>query len=620
MEKKYTVFISYRRDGGESTAKMLRDKLTELGYRVFFDVESLRSGDFNTKLYSVIDECSDFLLILSPGALERCRNEDDWVRLEIEHALSRGKNIIPVMLRGFSFPGELPESIEALRYKNGIESNYQFFDAFIEKLESFLIARPDRTVWIKKRGSKVGLLMFFLVAVLAVAGAVFAYSGRMGEKTYPGTDAEKNATGSLIYYVQNNLLQMEMAAEYLDQAYEACEQYLTHIDTSDRTALVASLQQNRRLLNQMDLNTAELGEELAAELQDSPFPSADVRAMHDYLIRFRESCVDNLYYMEYLTDPASYIDQDVREETLDSYREILAEELRTVAYGTNLLLLPVTNEEALKSFKHDFLPQLYYIPLQASDWSTDKDALTSAEDKSWNAINKMMDSITASVGEANMELMKSRAELIEKYMSEGASADEARSMAESLSGKSRLVTEQEAELQEMNKELDTLLDEARVKFAPEEGDDADTLWGKMLRFLSLKLYDEAVSCVEAYEEEVKDQDPYAQEYCPAAIAFIRNIENTGIDYGLIVNGYEPGVSEHPRYRIGDVIISVNGSPCHNYQEYSKIKETIPEEEDFRAEVLRASGDGSGSLETVALTIPAEAPRVALREMTEKDEW
>lgn len=42
---KYDVFISYRRDGGESTAKILRDKLSELGYQVFFDVESLRSGD-----------------------------------------------------------------------------------------------------------------------------------------------------------------------------------------------------------------------------------------------------------------------------------------------------------------------------------------------------------------------------------------------------------------------------------------------------------------------------------------------------------------------------------------------------------------------------------------------
>ena len=64
---KYDIFISYRRDGGESTAKILRDKLSELGYQVFFDVESLRSGDFNTKLYSVIEECEDFLLVLSPG-------------------------------------------------------------------------------------------------------------------------------------------------------------------------------------------------------------------------------------------------------------------------------------------------------------------------------------------------------------------------------------------------------------------------------------------------------------------------------------------------------------------------------------------------------------------------
>ena len=59
---KYDVFISYRRDGGEVTARILRDSLTERGYNVFFDVESLRSGAFNTKLYSVIDECKDFTL------------------------------------------------------------------------------------------------------------------------------------------------------------------------------------------------------------------------------------------------------------------------------------------------------------------------------------------------------------------------------------------------------------------------------------------------------------------------------------------------------------------------------------------------------------------------------
>lgn len=76
----YDIFISYRRNGGEHTAKIIRDRLNKLGYKVFYDVESLRSGICNEKLYSVIDECTDFVLILSPGALDRCVNEDDWVR------------------------------------------------------------------------------------------------------------------------------------------------------------------------------------------------------------------------------------------------------------------------------------------------------------------------------------------------------------------------------------------------------------------------------------------------------------------------------------------------------------------------------------------------------------
>ena len=69
---KYDIFISYRRDGGEFLGKSLYDKLTDAGYRVFFDVESLRSGKFNTQLYQVIAECQDFILLLPKGALDRC--------------------------------------------------------------------------------------------------------------------------------------------------------------------------------------------------------------------------------------------------------------------------------------------------------------------------------------------------------------------------------------------------------------------------------------------------------------------------------------------------------------------------------------------------------------------
>ena len=95
------VFISYRRDGGDMTAMYFYQALKERGYNVFYDLEVLRAGKFNEALLSSIDSCKDFVLILSPGALDRCNDENDWVRKEIAEALRTKKNIIPVMLKGF---------------------------------------------------------------------------------------------------------------------------------------------------------------------------------------------------------------------------------------------------------------------------------------------------------------------------------------------------------------------------------------------------------------------------------------------------------------------------------------------------------------------------------------
>ena len=55
------IFISYRRDGGEIMAHTLHDKLTARGFQVFYDIESLKSGTFNTKLYEEIEACTDFI-------------------------------------------------------------------------------------------------------------------------------------------------------------------------------------------------------------------------------------------------------------------------------------------------------------------------------------------------------------------------------------------------------------------------------------------------------------------------------------------------------------------------------------------------------------------------------
>ena len=48
----YDIFISYRREGGYDTAKHLNDLLVRDGYIVSFDIDTLRSGDFDTQLQS----------------------------------------------------------------------------------------------------------------------------------------------------------------------------------------------------------------------------------------------------------------------------------------------------------------------------------------------------------------------------------------------------------------------------------------------------------------------------------------------------------------------------------------------------------------------------------------
>lgn len=137
--KQYDIFISYRREGGEHPAKQLCDKLKEHGYRVFLDVECLKGGSFNKQLYKVIDKCKDFLLILPPHGLDRCNNVGDWVKLEVEHAQEKGKNIIPIMIDGFSFPKELPENLDFLRYQEGLEPVARLYDDSVRDLEKRLL-------------------------------------------------------------------------------------------------------------------------------------------------------------------------------------------------------------------------------------------------------------------------------------------------------------------------------------------------------------------------------------------------------------------------------------------------------------------------------------------------
>ncbi len=160
----YDIFISYRRKGGYETAKHLYDLLTRDGYKVSFDMDTLRNGDFNTELLKRIEECTDFILILNDTVFERSldptfKRSRDWLRNELACALENGKNIIPIMLDGFTeFPDNLPADIAGVANKNGPKYDQYYFDDFYKRLkESFLLTPAPPQGGVYERPGVVGM-------------------------------------------------------------------------------------------------------------------------------------------------------------------------------------------------------------------------------------------------------------------------------------------------------------------------------------------------------------------------------------------------------------------------------------------------------------------------------
>lgn len=119
---KYDIFMSYRHKGGIDKARILTQHLCSIGYNVFFDHEECRKvvGGFETMILGAIEVAPVFLFVLSPGCLDECGDEKNWVRREIEHAIKCKKRIIPIIVAEEEFdfnmlPSNAPESIKCLR-------------------------------------------------------------------------------------------------------------------------------------------------------------------------------------------------------------------------------------------------------------------------------------------------------------------------------------------------------------------------------------------------------------------------------------------------------------------------------------------------------------------------
>lgn len=142
-EKK--VFISYRRKVSAGWAHVIYADLIAKGYDVFMDVESIDSGKFERIILNQIEAHAHFLLILTPGSLDRCNQPNDWLTREIQHAIKLQRNIVPLLFERFSFADHaktLPAAVAALPAYNALEMPHGYFSDGMAKLRERFLKQP----------------------------------------------------------------------------------------------------------------------------------------------------------------------------------------------------------------------------------------------------------------------------------------------------------------------------------------------------------------------------------------------------------------------------------------------------------------------------------------------
>jgi formylglycine-generating enzyme required for sulfatase activity len=136
-EPRYDVFISYRRGAADALAVLLQTHLQKQGVTAFLD-RDLRRGVFDDMLLRRIAESPSFLIILTPRALDRCSEQEDWLRKEIIQAISSKRNIIPLQVDSFQFTSEvvraLDPAIRDLSRYQAVVSSLDYLESTIERI------------------------------------------------------------------------------------------------------------------------------------------------------------------------------------------------------------------------------------------------------------------------------------------------------------------------------------------------------------------------------------------------------------------------------------------------------------------------------------------------------
>lgn len=604
---KYDVFISYRRSSYD-TANLIATRLRAAGYSVFFDMETLRSGKFNEQLYDVIDNCTDFILVLPPNALDRCVNEDDWVRLEILRAMNADKNIVPVMLNGFTWPNPMPdELVELPNYQALTASSIEYFDLALERLQNkYLLSK--RRLPIDRILKYAGIFIFTLLVAVSILWGCFIvlskdvcqkYATKIAmEASAVHMIAEQNADlaedwrnfdNALNYNSEpNEVLQTKMLAEI-----ELVEYNLKRMWNVDSSAVEITSYYSF-LLSINGINTEEMVispefatlyyvdyMDLLRKMRNAvEVPNTLNRRFVTALLEVQEHSF-NAYYASILS-----LLSDFPKKTITTYYELSKEWIyfpnnyeigRSAAYYEDI----VSKENSLAEERlARFESVLEKEDATLVDLEIQNQQLEQQMGESFSEMQSKIDSVNAVI-QAAVEIDNLKKE----------NEQELALQREKVEAKKVLFEANKAELEELNKQYVQTYENLKSKCTLDENDDQWYKWGKIRRwgtFLAMlvesreDLKSQGIYSTSPITPEVAYADmngllsafqtyhPESKEYVAATKKFFKEVSKSERQYaGVIVFAFQNNM-QHPFLKHGDIIVGYNGKLIKNYEELKNV--------------------------------------------------
>ena len=591
----YDIFISYRREGGYDTAQLLYDRLTQMRYRVSFDLETLRGGKFNTQLYRRIEQCSDVLVIMSKDSLNLRENpDDDWFRLEIAHALKHKKNIVPVFLRDFKFPqkGELPPDIADLVDYQGVTASQEHFDSVLQRICKNFKAKPKRRI-----GRLVGLVLVALA--LAVGAGIWINADSIFP--YPFTNAAKQQVDLLA----GTTMQVGGAYnEFLSAKLEFLDRVGLSIESGDKAPYQAAVPLFLRRLRAARSQFDAAAEALERVVKENVGLRVDRAYLPNFLEGLRQEFVTANEWatlFKLACDPDYPCSKTDRIRLVKLNRKEIKIYAEVFAYSF-MALFDMISPDSLGDLREVAAKQWTVLERFRGEWLSDQKQIEHNAEASLNQLQEVVDENAQIIGNSSQALEQARRDTRQMRVDAGMSPEQ----AERIGKKEEELLNLAAQRDETRKTVAASRERISKKFAPKVDDNVGMLWGKALRFMSLKMPEDAKLCIDELRRRHSPEFPTVA--LDVAEAIFLSKDPLPFVGGVLVCSYEPPATSHAIYKVGDVIVEVNGKPCRRYEDYrDKAGNTYT--------VYRRNA--KGRFEKLTKVMPEKQPRVALVNLMEE---